>query len=580
MLNIRYKLNELIYPPNTPIPNKVNDTFLGGVRLRDVPESIDEFYRLLFARFHRRWWWLKFFSMVGAFIFKKQRFVSLSEFQEVFTKRSSNFLELQNKYPIYRLANIQSHTQQDDFIRLYETQNLEGYFFLMGKKNKKMWDIFHDWHEAYIPKKEKGRHTYIIGKSGCGKTELMKNLIIQDTIKNDSCVIVIEPGGDLAKEIAKQKNLDPNRLIYVDCNFNPCTPSINPFELIEDKENHLSVEVQAQIIRDALVQMCEAEGQPLTAQMQSILQPCLDVIITKGDATLYDLQRFADDGLNSDLIELGRKHQKHGHFFEQRFSGANLRESKNGIYQKLQNILNLSSIADFFCGTTTIDLVKAIEEKKVIVFNLSKGDLGIYGTLYLGKMVVAILQNIIFQRAKVEKQDRTPINLYIDEFQDFINKSMNEIFVQGRKYGVNLTVATQTVGQGMDTQMTNSVLSNTNIKFAGQNDYKNTRTMSNETGTELEVLQNLQVGEFLTRVGSGKSFVLSSNKEYLDDKNCVDKDNWNRIIESQIEKYYQLREKTKRPLATPIENKVGIKQKEIKGSKTAQEVYKVPFKKS
>ena len=393
----------------------------------------------------------------------------------------------------------------------------------------------------------------------------MKNLIIQDIKKNDSCVIVLEPSGDLSIELARQKDLDRDRLIYIDCSITPATPVINPIELIQDTTDHLLVQTQAQIIRDTLVQMCNLNGQPLTAQMQSVLQPCLDVIVENG-GTLYDIQRFVDETINnSDLVELGKQHPKHGYFFQQRFDRKNLKESKNGIYQKLQQILGLSSVSDFFCGKTTIDLPAAIEQNKVIIFNLSKGHLGTFGSLYIGRMVIAILQNLIFQRAKIEKSARTPIRLYIDEFHDYITKSMEEIFVQGRKYKVDLTVATQTVGQGMDTQMAHAVLSNTNVKFAGQNDYRNTRTMSNETGTELEVLNKLQVGEFLTRVSNGQAFVLTSNTEYLDDKSCISPEEWEKVLEEQISKYYIPRENMTPPAPPSI-----ITKKPARAAKSEQ----------
>lgn len=542
MQSVFYKLHELIYPPKTPFPDQAKDTFLGGVRLRDVPGSIDDFYRLLFADFRRRWGWLDWFKISPSHILPKNRFVSYSEFMEAFTKRSTAFDNLKEKYPIYRLANLNTHTQQDDFIRSYETKGLDGYFYFMGKKNPRMFQIFHQWHRAYIPAKEKGRHTYIIGKAGSGKSELMKNLIIQDIKKNDSCVIVLEPSGDLSIELARQKDLDRDRLIYIDCSITPATPVINPIELIQDTTDHLLVQTQAQIIRDTLVQMCNLNGQPLTAQMQSVLQPCLDVVVENG-GSLYDIQRFVDETTdNSDLVELGKQHPKHGYFFQQRFDRKNLNESKNGIYQKLQQILGLSSVSDFFCGKTTIDLPAAIEQNKVIIFNLSKGHLGTFGSLYIGRMVIAILQNLIFQRAKIEKSARTPIRLYIDEFHDYITKSMEEIFVQGRKYKVDLTVATQTAGQGMDTQMAHAVLSNTNVKFAGQNDYRNTKTMSNETGTELEVLNKLQVGEFLTRISNGQAFVLTSSTEHLDDKTCISPEEWEKVLEEQISRYYIPRE--------------------------------------
>lgn len=538
MSSVSYKLHELIYPPQTPLPDSTRDSFLGGVRLRDVPESIDEFYRLLFADFRRRWGWLDWFGFSPAHIFPKERFISHSEFLEAFTKRSTSFDDLKDKYPVYRLASLNNHSQQDNFIRSYETKGLDGYFHFMSRKNPAMFKVFHEWHKAYIPQKERGRHTYIIGKSGCGKSELMKNLIIQDIAKKDCCVIVIAPDGDMCSEIARQKSLDKERLVYVDCSFTPATPVINPIELIQNKHDHLAVQNQSQIIRDALVQMFKLNEQPLTSQMQSLVQPCLDIIIKRG-GTLYDMQKIVDDEAdNEELLTLARQHPKHGYQFQSRFDRANLRESKNGIYQKLQEILNLSSVADFFCGTTTINLPEAIEQKKVIVFNLSKGHLGRFGSLYIGRMVISILQNLIFERAKVEKADRVPVCLYIDEFQDFINKSMDEIFRQGRKYGVDLTVATQTVGQGMDSEMANSVLSNTNIKFAGQNDYKNTRTMSNETGAELEVLQKLQRGEFLSRISNGRAFVLSSSTAYLDTKTCISNEEWDKVIQDQMKKYY------------------------------------------
>ncbi len=73
-------------------------------------------------------------------------------------------------------------------------------------------------------------------------------------------------------------------------------------------------------------------------------------------------------------------------------------------------------------------------------------------------MIVAIIQNLIFHRAGINAELRTPTRIYIDEFQDFVNKSSEEIFVQGRKYNVGLTVASQIVGQKMTTEMTKIVL--------------------------------------------------------------------------------------------------------------------------
>ncbi len=96
--------------------------------------------------------------------------------------------------------------------------------------------------------------------------------------------------------------MDKDRLVYVDCSFSPRTPRINPFELI-NLDNELDIEKQSQVIRNALSQIFARDGQPISLQMQSILQPCLE-IVAKQRGTLMDLQRFMVDGLNGDLLDV------------------------------------------------------------------------------------------------------------------------------------------------------------------------------------------------------------------------------------------------------------------------------------
>ncbi len=368
---------------------------------------------------------------------------------------------------------------------------------------------------------------------------------MEDIQKADKCVIIMEPNGDLSEQVARQDILDKGRLVYVDCSFTPRTPRINPFELI-NLDNELDIEKQSQVIRNALVQIFSLDGQPLTLQMQSILQPCIE-IVAKQKGTLADLQRFMVDGINEDLLEAGQQSQKHGDFFNFKFGEGNLLISRQGIYQKLLNLLNFSVFADFFCGDSTIDLRKAIDEKKVILFNLSKGKLGSYSSSYIGMMLVAVVQNLIFQRATVKENERTPVRIYIDEFQDFVADSSEQIFVQGRKYHVGLTVASQIVGQKMTSEMTKIVLGNTDTKFVGVNGYESLRVMSKETFTEIEQLNKLSVGRFFCRIFNGQSFVLQVPTKHLDWTTCIKEEEWAKVLDGQINRYYVPRTRKKQP---------------------------------
>jgi hypothetical protein len=451
-----HKLKELIYPVGTPILHEGNSIYLGTAKLKDVPNCIDEFYRLRFVWFSK---WTKRFWVLRGFVerlFKGVRFVSFSEFLEVYRDRATvrNFDELMKYYPIYKLLGITDVDTRNRFINSYP-DTLEGYFELMKRKNEKLWSFFNRSYPVRLPD-GKGKHRYVVGGTGSGKSELLKHLLIEDINRKDKCVILIEPNGDLSEQVARQASLDKGRLVYVDCSLSPRTPRINPFELI-NLENELDIEKQSQVIRNALVQIFAMDGQPLTLQMQSILQPCLE-IVAKQRGNLLDLQRFMVDGVNADLVEAGQQSQKHGDFFNYKFKETNLVVSRQGIYQKLLNLLNFSVFSDFFCGNSTIDIRRAIDENKVMLFNLSKGKLGDYSSCYIGMMMVAIIQNLIFHRANIRSEMRTPVRIYIDEFQDFVTESSEQIFVQGRKYNVGLTVASQIVGQKMTTEMTRIVL--------------------------------------------------------------------------------------------------------------------------
>lgn len=536
---LKLKLYELIYPSGVSHLNETNSIYLGTTKLKDIPENVDEFFRLWFIKFNKK---TKLFlglrDLVEARL-RNERFVSFAEYETIFRDKSiSDASTTQSRYPVYRLLNITSDSQRQRFVNAYPN-SLKGYFSLMKQKNLELHQLYNQTHHIRLPNDQREKHTYVVGGTGSGKSELLKHLILQDIGKQNKCVILIEPNGDLSEQVARQQGIPPERLIYIDCSFPPRTPLINPFELIRS-QNDLEIETQAQTIRTALMQIFDSDGQPLTLQMQSVIEPCLE-IIAKKRGTLKDLQRFMVSGLNEDLVAFGKTLVKHKDFFERKFDESNLAVSRQGIYQKLMNVLNMSAFTDFFCGETSINLRKAIEDKKVIIFNLSKGKLGDFTATYIGKMIVAILQNIIFQRANIKQENRTPIGLYIDEFQDFINPSIEQIFVQGRKYNVGLTVASQVVGQKMTTEMTKIVLGNTNVKFVGMNGYETLRAMSKETFTEIEELKNLSVGEFFCRIGNANGFVLKVPEKHLGWKTCISEQDWKTVLTEQLNRYYRPR---------------------------------------
>jgi hypothetical protein len=363
-----------------------------------------------------------------------------------------------------------------------------------------------------------------------------------------------------------QKDLPPERLIYVTFDIDKRTTCINPFELIKGTTDK-DIEVQTQLIRSVLNNIFEDDGDKLTPSQHSIIEACLDVVVRQ-KGTLKDLLRFMVEDVNTELIEAGKNIPKHQEFFETSFNNPALKVSKFALYKKISNLLNLSSVSDFICGETSINLQKAIKDKKVIVFNVNKGSIGEYASKYIGKLVLAIIQNLVFQRANIPVKDREaqPLRIFVDEVQDFMTESIGVMFAQCRKYNVSLFIASQVVGQKMSAEMTKIILSSTNVKFAGINGYGTLKVMSQENYADIADLRKLSVGQFFCRIGEAQGFILNVPDTNLKDKTCKSAEDWKSVLDGQM-RYYRSVDK---PKTIPKREKTPpnkLKKEELGGGK-------------
>ena len=391
-----------------------------------------------------------------------------------------------------------------------------------------------------------------MGASGCGKSELLKSLIVQDIKTNLNAIVVIDPNGDFAKQVAKFKqNAEPSRagkLVYIDPFLSPpLTPVINPFDLpnkaqyFDPQKFKTILEKRADQIQKALTQIFEDLGAGFSPKMESYLFPCICTVLLKPDGDLNDLLRFFIEGEHDDLTELGKRspNPTHRELFAGGFDIAS--STREGIRDKLRQMLNFSGLRDLITGKSTVDLEAEIEARKLIVFNLSKGVLPEKVSLYYGKILISLLQSIAFQRGAIEDETkRTPTMLYIDEFQNYVNDDIKTILNEGRKYRIYLHLASQTVGQEMSLSIKKAVAGNTNIKIIGaQNDPDTWRTTANYLGIEDDKLRDLEKFKFYVKVAKGKPFLMRSTKAYLGNKNDMTAEKWEQIKAEQLAKYYK-----------------------------------------
>ncbi|QMU65115.1 MAG: TraM recognition domain-containing protein [Flavobacteriaceae bacterium] len=341
------------------------------------------------------------------------------------------------------------------------------------------------------------RHAYILGRSGSGKSELLKYLfytLYKNDTRRQKSLCLLEPNGDLATQIlqfylntGKNKQrvvyLDPfiretaKKLLGEDIFTDDYTFVLNPFHIENPTERDINYTTQE--LASAFFEILRSEATP---QMNSIIQACIDVLLRANDTDITDLKRFMDDEENHDLIKLGRTNlnPERRNLITKKFTEDRVNPTKSGIYFRLQNIIDNTDLRNILQGKSTVNIEQEINNGKVVLFNLSKGFLGVESSTLLGKLIVALMQGAVRKRQNKNIKDRVPTFFFIDEMQNYITKTIKEILAESRKYGLHLIMANQILGQGMDRELQRLIISNTAIKIAGHNDEDSVKAMAQQ----------------------------------------------------------------------------------------------------
>lgn len=403
------------------------------------------------------------------------------------------------------------------------------------------WRAFFARLRARIPEEARKRHTYIVGKTGSGKSELLKLFLHGDRRKGKSTSILIDPHGDLAEEVARFKEHErSDDLIYIDPyldKYGKKKPCINPLE-IKDKSPQ-NVDFVSQSLVSAFKELLQNTS--LTTQMEALLIPCLTVLLKREGSTLLDLQRFMNDERNEDLVEEGKQSDivTHRNFFQYRFYEKTFAITKASLSTKLQSILNSQTFYYLTVGNSTLDMESVLDSRKLIIFNLSKGQLGRDTSEAFGRFIIASIQSAILKRAQQATRNRVPVHLYIDEFHNYVSPSLEEILAESRKYGLHLTLAQQFIGQNMDTQFQKTVLSLTEIKITGTCADDNLSKTATAMGMEETEIARLGTGSFFVKVSNRPPFRLYAPTFLLGNNNGMTWEGWHGVREHQLDQYYR-----------------------------------------
>jgi DNA helicase HerA-like ATPase len=291
---------------------------------------------------------------------------------------------------------------------------------------------------------ERARHIYIVGRSGSGKSSLIFNLALED-VEAGRGVVFIDPHGDEAKRLL---DAIPTRrtedVCYIDVSDDRYAVGFNPLAGIP---GHLSA-LSAANITGALKDIWSDSWGP---RLEWFLNRGLALLAEKGDATLADLPPLFFDRKHRERFTKRITDSSVRDFWSREFPSYNdrYREDAQGpIPNKVGQLLASPQLRAILCQKNPkLDVAKAIERNQIIVLNLAKGRIGDEPANLLGSLFVSHLKSVAMARAAIDEAERTPVGLFVDEFQSFGTLAFAQLLSEARKYRLQLVIAHQFTAQ-------------------------------------------------------------------------------------------------------------------------------------
>jgi len=302
-----------------------------------------------------------------------------------------------------------------------------------------------------IKRADRRRHTYIIGKSGTGKSVLLANMAIQD-IQNGEGVCVLDPHGDLISDILDR--LPPERAEDVII-FSPGDLerplALNLLDYDEHYPEQKSFVINEMIgIFDKLYDL-KATGGPMFEQyMRNAMMLIMDD--PESGSTLMEIPKVLSDE-NFRRLKLSRcKNQTVVDFWKKEAEKAGgeaaLANIVPYITSKLTSFISNDMMRPIIGQQkSAFNLRDVMDKQKILLIDLPKGLVGEMNAYLLGMILVGKILMAALSRTDMPAENRKDFYLYIDEFQNFTTNSICQILSEARKYALNLVIAHQYIGQ-------------------------------------------------------------------------------------------------------------------------------------
>ena len=307
-----------------------------------------------------------------------------------------------------------------------------------------------------IKRDDRRRHLYVIGKTGMGKSTLLEHMIAQD-VRGGEGLALVDPHGDLVERMLRFiPRLRVNDVVYVNPADQDYPVAFNVLESVDPARRHL-------VASGLIAVFKKIYGETWGPRLEYILRNTVLALLEYEHATLLGIPRmYVDEPFRRQVIARVQDGIVKAFWIEE-FEGYAKQfrsEAVSPIQNKIGQFLSAPLIRNIVGQVrSTIDLRHIMDERKILLLNLSKGRIGEDNATLLGALFITKLQLAAMSRIDVPESRRPDFFLYVDEFQDFGTESFASTLSEARKYRLSLVVAHQYIAQ-LDETVRDAVFGN------------------------------------------------------------------------------------------------------------------------
>ncbi|OGK15251.1 hypothetical protein A2690_00260 [Candidatus Roizmanbacteria bacterium RIFCSPHIGHO2_01_FULL_39_12b] len=307
---------------------------------------------------------------------------------------------------------------------------------------------------------DRRRHVYIIGKTGMGKSELLKEMIKQD-IREGKGVCVIDPHGDLVEDALRF--IPPERaedVIYFDPSDTERPMGLNLLEAYTEEQKHFMTTA----IINLMYKLYDPQRTGIIGpRFEHAVRNAMLTVMSEPGSTFIEIVRVLTDAKYvQELLPKIQDPIVKRYWTDQIAQTSDFHKSEvlDYIVSKFGRFVTNKTMRNIIGQSkSAFDFRKVMDEGKILLINLSKGRLGEENSNFLGLVLIPKILVAAMSRQEIPEEDRRDFFLYVDEFQNFATPDFATILSEARKYRLGLTVANQFIGQ-MDEEIKNAIFGN------------------------------------------------------------------------------------------------------------------------